>query len=300
MRTWNFAKPAQAQFVDWARIPSSTSASGGPTGIVHYIYDLDGHLLAEANGSATGTSVVTTREYIWLPDNDNHQMTPGGTVGQSLGLGSLAANDNSAVDLPLAIVDTVNTTPALLMVHSDHLGRPTRLTDATKATVWQATYKPWGEVQSTSGTRANNLRFPGQYFQIETNLAYNWHRHYDPVTGRYTQPDPLRFVDGPSIYAYAGNSPLKWTDRLGLYATPDAGVDLPHSSKPGSGGGTDFGATCSPGDPPTGPQIAFNPWSLVKKQNFGGGITICIYKHFGTGEYGQGMGSGGQCPHMPS
>jgi RHS repeat-associated protein len=195
----------------------TTSAAGGPTGLVHYIYDLDGHLIAEANGSAKGTSVVTTREYLWLPDNDNQQTTPGGSVGQSLGLSSLAANDNGAVDLPLAIVDTVNVTPTLLMVHSDHLGRPIRLTDATKATVWQATYKPWGEVQSLSGTRANNLRFPGQYFQIETNLAYNWHRHYDPVTGRYTQPDPLRFIDGPSIYAYAGNSPFVYTDRLGLY-----------------------------------------------------------------------------------
>ena len=33
-----------------------------------------------------------------------------------------------------------------------------------------------------------DLRFPGQFFLIETGLAYNWHRHYDPVTGRYTQP----------------------------------------------------------------------------------------------------------------
>ena len=38
---------------------------------------------------------------------------------------------------------------------------------------------------------------------------------YDPVTGRYTQPDPLRFVDGPSVYAYAKNSPYMYTDRDG-------------------------------------------------------------------------------------
>jgi RHS repeat-associated protein len=145
-------------------------------------------------------------------------------MGETLGLSTLAANDNSPVDLPLAIVDTVNTTPTLLMVHTDHLGRPTRLTDATKATVWQATYKPWGEVQSMSGTRTQNLRFPGQYFQIETNLAYNHHRHYDPVTGRYTQADPLRFVDGPSIYAYAGNSPFMVTDRDGRFAQIIAGA----------------------------------------------------------------------------
>jgi RHS repeat-associated protein len=189
----------------------TTSAAGGPVGTIHYVYDLDGHLIVEAD-AATG---ATLREYIWLPANDNRMTTAGGRMGESLGLDALAANDNNPIDLPLAIVDTVNTTPTLLMVHSDHLGRPTRLTDATKATVWQATYKPWGEVQSISGTRANNLRFPGQYFQIETNLAYNWHRHYDPATGRYTQPDPLGFVDGPSIYAYAGSSPVILTDRSG-------------------------------------------------------------------------------------
>ncbi|MEQ1713050.1 MAG: RHS repeat-associated core domain-containing protein, partial [Hyphomicrobium sp.] len=40
-----------------------------------------------------------------------------------------------------------------------------------------------------------NARFPGQWFQVESGLHYNWHRHYDPTIGRYTQPDPLVFVD---------------------------------------------------------------------------------------------------------
>ena len=133
------------------------------------------------------------------------------------------------MDLPLAVVDDVTTTPVLLMVHSDHLGRPIGMTDSTKATVWAASYKPWGEPLSISGTKALNLRFPGQYFQIETSLAYNWHRHYDPVTGRYTQPDPLGFVDGPSIYAYAGNSPAMRVDPKGLM--------IPFGAGPRSGNG---------------------------------------------------------------
>ena len=169
-------------------VSRATSAAGGPTGTVQYIHDLDGHIIAEAD-AATG---ATAREYIWM-----------------------AANDNAPTDLPLAVVDDVTTIPILFMVHTDHLGRPIRMTDGSKATVWQASYKPWGEPLSISGTRALNLRFPGQYFQIETSLAYNWHRHYDPVTGRYTQPDPLGLVDGPSIYAYAGNSPFMERDRDG-------------------------------------------------------------------------------------
>ena len=97
----------------------------------------------------------------------------------------MAANDNEAVDLPLAVIDGINTaTPTTSYIHTDHLGRPTRMTNAAKATVWSATWTPWGEPKDISGSVTQNLRFPGQYFQIETGLAYNWHRHYDPVTGQ--------------------------------------------------------------------------------------------------------------------
>ena len=62
-----------------------------------------------------------------------------------------------------------------------------------------------------------DLRFPGQWFQLEAGLHYNWHRHYDPSLGRYTQRDPLGFVDGPSVYGYAGGSPLVFIDKDGRF-----------------------------------------------------------------------------------
>jgi RHS repeat-associated protein len=200
----------------------NTAAVGAPAGTVHYLYDQDGHLIAEAN-AATG---ATTRDYIWL-----------------------ASNDNDPIDLPLAIAETTT----LTMVHADHLGRPTRMTDAAKSTVWQATWKPWGEIHSLSGTLPQNLRYPGQYYQIETGLHYNHHRMYDPITGRYTQADPLRFVDGPSVYAYAGSSPFMKTDREGLShirirpngsgpVIQSPGATLPHSPMPSIGWGSGSGA----------------------------------------------------------
>jgi RHS repeat-associated protein len=197
-------------------VARSTSAPGGPSGTVHYIHDLDGHVIAEAD-AATG---AITRDYIWM-----------------------AANDNTPTDLPLAVAEGAN----LYHVHTDHLGRPTRMTDAAKSTVWQAAYNPHGEATTLSGTISNNLRFPGQYFQIETALSYNWHRHYDATTGRYTQPDPLRFVDGPNIYAYAGNSPFMMTDRDGLWSDTrrcPPGVRMPGCGPTGpemGGGGANRG-----------------------------------------------------------
>ena len=78
-------------------------------------------------------------------------------------------------------------------------------------------YTPWGAFHSATGAQTLNTRFPGQWYQLESGLHYNWHRHYDPTLGRYTQPDPLGFVDGPSVYAYAKNSPTTFVDRNGQF-----------------------------------------------------------------------------------
>lgn len=75
-----------------------------------------------------------------------------------------------------------------------------------------------------TGAATLDAGLPGQWFQLESGLHYNWHRHYDPTFGRYTQPDPLGFVDGPSVYGYAVGSPAMAVDpdgRLILWPTTD-------------------------------------------------------------------------------
>lgn len=94
------------------------------------------------------------------------------------------------------------------------------MTDAAKAQVRQAVWKPFGEAQSITGRAALDTRFPGQWFQIESGLHCNWHRHYDPTTGRYTQPDPLGFVDGPALFSYVRQDPTAKTDKDGRMALP--------------------------------------------------------------------------------
>ena len=45
-----------------------------------------------------------------------------------------------------------------------------------------------------------NLRFPGQYFDEETGLHYNYFRDYDPKTGRYIESDPIGLDGGSHIF----------------------------------------------------------------------------------------------------
>jgi len=140
------------------------------------------------------------REYIWLPEAE---IAP-------------TSGSRPAVARPMAVVSDVSTSPLLSWVHVDHLHRPIRITSAAKLQVWEAVWQPWGDAHSINGSVALDARLPGQWFQIEAGLHYNWHRHYDPSLGRYTQPDPLGFVDGPSLYGYVGGGPIGFVDILGL------------------------------------------------------------------------------------
>ena len=101
-------------------------------------------------------------------------------------------------------------------IHADHLGTPRVVSDQAGNVVWKADYDAFGKATLTTNVYALNLRFPGQYFDAETNLHYNYFRDYDPTVGRYLQSDPIGLDGGINTYVYALNSPVNFTDPFGL------------------------------------------------------------------------------------
>ena len=64
-----------------------------------------------------------------------------------------------------------------------------------------------------------NLRLPGQEFDVDTGLYHNGFRDYVPGWGRYLQSDPIGLMGGLNTYGYAEGNPINQTDPLGLIDT---------------------------------------------------------------------------------
>ena len=149
----------------------------------HYVYNQNGQLISETDNSGT-----TQIEYVYL----NHQ--------------------------PIAVIKEGN----VYAIHSDHLGTPRVITDASQTMIWQWKSEAFGATLANDDPDGDtipfefNLRFAGQYYDKESNLHYNYYRYYDPQTGRYITSDPIGLAGGVNTYGYVNGNPLYWIDPLGL------------------------------------------------------------------------------------
>ena len=149
------------------------------SGTTHFHYDRGGRLIAESDGSG-----AVQREYIFLGDTPVAFVTPTGGID---------------------------------IIHTDHLGTPQKMTDATQAVVWDGGASDPFMMSHLPMNPAMNVRFPGQYYDSETGLHDNYFRDYDPSLGRYVESDPIGLHGGINTYGYVGENPIVRADLEGLW-----------------------------------------------------------------------------------
>ena len=182
------------------RVLKSGPSSLVPTGAQQYVYDEAGHLLGEYD--ASGKMI---QETVWLGD------LPVAVLKQTVtGTGTAAV---TSTQVYYVYADQINT-PRVL----------TRASDNQMVWRWDAT-DPFGLQQPQEnpaglGVFNYNPRFPGQLYDRETNLHYNYFRDYDPQLGRYVESDPIGLLGGPNTYAYGELNPVSNVDPSGLQAIP--------------------------------------------------------------------------------
>lgn len=177
-----------------------------PTGTLKettlFVYGQQGQLLFEQSYQPNGKA-KESRSYVWL------------------GLQPLAMVRQAFTSTGVAI------TPERYFLHLDHLATPRLMTNSSGTLVWRWRSSAFGsgsderDVDGDGKLLTMPLRFPGQYYDLETGLHYNYYRDYNPRTGRYIQSDPIGLAGGMNTYGYVGGNPVSYYDIFGLAKLPN-------------------------------------------------------------------------------
>ncbi|MFD5629509.1 RHS repeat-associated core domain-containing protein [Streptomyces sp. NPDC127072] len=183
-----------------------------------YLYDPFGRRTAKQRLAADGTTVVEETLFTWDGPNLAEQTTtaPGLPHPVTLtwdhdGLFPVAQTERLTDRATQEEIDS-----RFFAIVTDLVGTPTELVDETGDIAWRSRRTLWG-ITTWQGrnTSYTPLRFPGQYHDPESGLHYNYHRYYDPETGRYISVDPLGLEPAPNPYGYVAD-PVRGIDPFGL------------------------------------------------------------------------------------
>ncbi|MFD7610470.1 putative T7SS-secreted protein [Streptomyces sp. NPDC059828] len=276
--TWRYAWDAEDRLI------SVTTPDGT---VWRYQYDALGRRTAKQRLAGDGQTVVEQVTFTWDGATLCEQTAEGpslphpvATTWDYRGLHPLAQTERLlSADTPQEAIDD-----RFFAIVTDLVGTPTELIDESGDLAWHTRSTLWGTTTwAKSSTAYTPLRFPGQYFDPETGLHYNYFRHYDPETARYLSADPLGLAPAPNSTAYVHN-PHTRIDHLGL--APYRSGDSPMRNRgPDELNGPDVGAVL-PGGRPDGELVFSGHGSWDPANGFTvipEGTSITFYSPHGYG-----------------
>lgn len=81
-------------------------------------------------------------------------------------------------------------------------------------------FDPWGGRQLVSGQFLSTFGYSRLHAEASQDLSLSFVRAYSSQLGRWLSEDPLvggpRAGDGPNLYWYARDNPIRYIDPLGL------------------------------------------------------------------------------------
>lgn len=105
-------------------------------------------------------------------------------------------------------------------IHTDALGSPVAVTDASGNVIEREVYEPYGS--PIARPPSDQPGFTGHVADSLTSLTYMQQRYYDPQIGRFLSVDPVTAYSNPAgafnRYWYANNNPYRFTDPDGRYS----------------------------------------------------------------------------------
>jgi RHS repeat-associated protein len=197
----------------------SQTAQGGAANTTTYRYDPFGRRISKTNSQGGATS---TTYYVYNDTGLMAELNEQGQMTKAYGFNPQAAQAGLWSTDPLWQAEVSNSNlkdPATSYhyLHTDHLGTPILATDKTGQTTWKGISEAFGQTRVDNASSITmNLRFPGQYWDSETQTHYNFHRDYRPNTGRYLQSDPIGIKGGVNSYTYVEATPSRGIDPNGL------------------------------------------------------------------------------------
>ncbi|MDJ0341171.1 RHS repeat-associated core domain-containing protein [Streptomyces sp. H10-C2] len=220
-RVWHYTWNAEDRLTD------VTTPDGSDW---HYEYDPLGRRISKSHLADDRSTALERTEFVWDGTRLAEQTTAETTTTWDWEHGDIPVAQTVRSSLRDAPQDEID--ERFYAIVTDPVGTPTEMVDVYGVIVWKNRSTLWGSPLGGAPPAAADcpLRFPGQYYDAETGLHYNYQRYYEPGTARYLSPDPLGLTAAPNPHSYVSN-PLNWSDPLGLTACV---VDLYHGTT-GSG-----------------------------------------------------------------